>query len=75
MAPRPRNMDDVLTQMPGQPAADKILDKYIQAIGGAERVAGLKSYAAKGTSVGFGGFGGGGNVGDLSPNFPIVAPC
>ena len=62
-------MDDVLTQMPGQPAADQILDKYIQAIGGAERVAGLKSYAAKGASVGFGGFGGGGNV-EIFAKFP-----
>src|SRR5215471_940168 len=54
--PASQEMDDVLTQMPGQPSADQILDKYIRAIGGAERVAGLKSYVAKGASVGFGGF-------------------
>ena len=30
------------------PKADEILDKYIQAIGGAQRVAALKSYVAKG---------------------------
>lgn len=60
--PGSQEMDDVLTQMPGQPSADEILDKYIQAIGGAERLAGLKSYVATGTSVGFGGFGGGGQV-------------
>jgi len=67
--PASQEMDDVLAQMPGQPAADQILDKYIQAIGGAERVAGLKSYAAKGVSVGFGGFGGGGNV-EIFARFP-----
>jgi hypothetical protein len=67
--PASQEMDDVLTQMPGQPAAGQILDKYIQAIGGAERVAGLKSYVAKGASVGFGGFGGGGSV-ELLAKFP-----
>lgn len=55
-------MDDVLAQMDGQPSADEILNKYIQALGGAERLAGLTSYVAKGTSVGFGGLGGGGQV-------------
>jgi len=60
--PGSQEMDDVLVQMPGQPSADQILDKYIQAIGGAQKLAGLKSYVATGTSVGFGGFGGGGQV-------------
>ena len=60
--PATQEMDDVLTQMPGQPAAETIIDKYLKAIGGAEKLAGLKSYVAKGTSVGFGGFGGGGRV-------------
>jgi hypothetical protein len=55
-------MDDILSQVPGQPSADKVLDKYIQAVGGAERLAGLSSFVAKGTSLGFGGFGGGGEV-------------
>jgi photosynthetic reaction center cytochrome c subunit len=54
--------DDVFPQAPGQPTAEQILDKYIQAVGGAQRVASLTSYVAKGTSVGFGGFGGGGQV-------------
>ena len=67
--PGSQEMDDVLTQMPGQPSADKIVDKYLQAIGGAERLAGLKSVAAKGTSVGFGGFGGGGKV-EIFAKFP-----
>jgi photosynthetic reaction center cytochrome c subunit len=55
-------LDDVLARAPGQPSADQILDRYIQAIGGAQRLAGLTSFAARGTSVGFGGFGGGGEV-------------
>lgn len=60
--PGSQEMDDVLTQMPGQPSATEILDKYIQALGGSERLAGVKSYIATGSSVGFGGFGGGGEV-------------
>ncbi len=60
--PGSQEMDDVLTQMPGQASPAEILDKYIQALGGAQRLASLKSYAATGTSVGFGGFGGGGEV-------------
>ena len=54
--------DDVVTQAPGAPSAASILDKYIQVVGGAQRVAGLTSFVGKGTSVGFGGFGGGGAV-------------
>jgi photosynthetic reaction center cytochrome c subunit len=54
--------DDVITQFPGLPPAASILDKYIQASGGAQRLAGLTSFVGKGTSVGFGGFGGGGDV-------------
>lgn len=54
--------DDVITQIPGLPSAESILDKYIQASGGAERLATLTSYSATGTSVGFGGFGAGGTV-------------
>ena len=54
--------DDIVTPLPGLPAPETILDKYIQASGGAQRLAGLTSFDAKGTSVGFGGFGGGGDV-------------
>lgn len=54
--------DDVIEQAPGLPSPESILDKYIQAAGGAQRLAGLKSFVGKGTSVGFGGFGGGGDV-------------
>ncbi len=58
----PTDPDDVFGQAPGQPTADSVIDKYLQAIGGAQKLAGLKSYVGKGTSVGFGGFGGGGVV-------------
>ena len=60
--PGPSDMDDVLSQAPGQPSATEILDKYLQALGGAAKLATLKSYVATGSSVGFGGFGGGGEV-------------
>jgi photosynthetic reaction center cytochrome c subunit len=54
--------DDVIQQVEGLPSADAILNKYMQASGGAQRLASLTSFDAKGTSVGFGGFGGGGDV-------------
>ncbi|MET0164044.1 MAG: photosynthetic reaction center cytochrome c subunit family protein [Vicinamibacterales bacterium] len=54
--------DDVIPQGPGAPSAESILDKYIEAAGGAQRLAGLTSFVGKGTSVSFGGFGGGGDV-------------
>ena len=54
--------DDVLVQAPGAPSPESILDRYIQAAGGAQRLAGLTSFVGKGTSVSFGGFGGGGDV-------------
>jgi hypothetical protein len=38
----------------GVPSAEQILDKYIQALGGADKLAALKSYTAKGTSHLFG---------------------
>lgn len=60
--PGSQEMDDALVQMPGQPAAGEIIDKYLRALGGEQRLASLKSYVATGTSVGFGGFGGGGKV-------------
>ena len=58
----PFDSDDVLAQSPLAPSAQSILDKYIQALGGAQGLAGLTSFVGKGTSVGFGGFGGGGDV-------------
>lgn len=37
----------------GAPTADQILDKYLQALGGAQRLSGLTSFVAKGTYTGF----------------------
>ena len=54
--------DDIVTQFPGLDPPASILDKYIQAVGGAQRLAGLTSISAKGISVSFGGFGGDGAV-------------
>ncbi len=54
--------DDLITQAPGMPQAATILDKYIAAVGGADRLAQMRSYVATASSVGFGGFGGGGVV-------------
>ena len=51
---RPDEADDLIPPAPGAPSADQILDKYIQAIGGAQRLASLTSFTAKGTSVGYG---------------------
>lgn len=52
--------DDIVAPGEGVPSADQILDKYIQALGGAQRLAGIKSFIATGTSVGYEGLGGGG---------------
>ncbi len=54
--------DDVVLPLQGRPSPQSILDKYIEASGGAQRLAGLTSFVGKGTSVGFGGFGGGADV-------------
>ena len=50
--------DDIVPPGVGGPSADQILDKYIQARGGAQRLAGLTSFVATGASLGYGGFGG-----------------
>jgi hypothetical protein len=58
----PFEPDDVVVQAPGVLPAAAILDRFIEVTGGAQRLAGLTSFVGKGTSVGFGGFGGGGAV-------------
>jgi len=54
--------DDVLTPAQGGPTVDQVLDKYMQAIGGAANVGRITSFVATGKSVGYRGFGGGGLV-------------
>jgi photosynthetic reaction center cytochrome c subunit len=51
-------LDDTVRQESGQPAADQVLDKYIQALGGAARLAGITSFVATGSAVGYGDLGG-----------------
>jgi hypothetical protein len=46
--------DDVIPPAKGGPSVDQVLDKYLQAIGGAQRLAGLTSVVGKGTSAGYG---------------------
>jgi len=52
---------DILAGQPSQPSAAKIFDQYIEAVGGAQKLAGLKSYIATGKSIGYGGMGGAGS--------------
>ncbi len=47
--------DDLFQQAQGAPKADEVLDKYIQAVGGAAAVAKLTSFAGKGIASGFAG--------------------
>jgi hypothetical protein len=54
--------DDILPRATGVPPVDQILDKYLQAIGGAQKVASVTSFIAKGSGLGFEGRGGRGQV-------------
>ena len=47
------NEVEIVGSAPAGPSAEQILDKYIQALGGAQRLAGLTSFTAKGTYEGF----------------------
>jgi hypothetical protein len=44
---------DPIQQASGQPPADQILDRYLQALGGLQRVAALTSFTAKGTYMAY----------------------
>lgn len=61
--------DDMIKAVPGQ-SASAILDKYIAALGGAQRLNGLTSWVASGISVGYEGLGGNGefNIYAKAPN-------
>jgi len=47
------NEVEILNQHPAGPTPQQILDKYIRAVGGTERLAGLTSYAGKGMYEGY----------------------
>jgi hypothetical protein len=51
--PNDPNEIEILAQAAATPSADQILDRYIQALGGSERLAALASFAAQGTYEGF----------------------
>jgi photosynthetic reaction center cytochrome c subunit len=53
-APPLDDPSDTIEQARDAPPADQILDKYIQAVGGAKNLAALTSFVATGTSVGYG---------------------
>jgi len=48
------DQEDVVRPARTGPTAEQILDKYIQALGGAQRLAAVTSVVAKGTSAGYG---------------------
>jgi len=48
--------DEILRDFDGVPSAAQILDKYVQAIGGMQRLSGLISYVAKGDFEGYDDF-------------------
>jgi len=52
--------DDIVKEEPGEGSATQILDRYIQAVGGADKLAGLTSVVISGASVGYMGLGGNG---------------
>ena len=56
--PPPEDDDIVPSAIKGAPTADEILNNYITALGGAQRLAGITSFVSTGTALGYGGFGG-----------------
>ena len=52
-APPPDELKPLMPPAEGAPSVNQILDKYIQAIGGAQKAAAIKSFTAKGTYQGF----------------------
>ena len=49
----PNEVEIVGDPRPGAPSADQVFDKYIQALGGAQQLAKVTSFVAKGTYEGF----------------------
>ncbi|PWU08901.1 MAG: hypothetical protein C5B51_06935, partial [Terriglobia bacterium] len=52
--------EDIVTPGQDQPSATQVLDRYITALGGAQRLSQLTSFIATGSSLGYEGLGGGG---------------
>lgn len=51
--PPPDEPGEPIAQAPGQPTADRVLDKYIQAVGGAQKLGAVSTLVARGSYRGF----------------------
>ena len=51
--PVPEDLEEIPQQAPGAPSPDQVLDKYVQALGGAQKLATFMSFVAKGTYQGY----------------------
>jgi hypothetical protein len=51
--PPPDEPGDPIQQAPGQPSADQVLDKYIAAVGGRQRLSAISTIVARGSYKGF----------------------
>ena len=51
--PPAEDPEDIGAQAPGQPSPDQVLIKYVQALGGAQKLAAFTSFVAKGTYQGY----------------------
>ncbi len=52
-APPPDEPGDPFQQAPGQPTADQVLDKFVAAVGGAQRLSALSGIVARGSFKGY----------------------
>ncbi|HUL51435.1 MAG TPA: photosynthetic reaction center cytochrome c subunit family protein [Candidatus Nitrosotalea sp.] len=52
-SPPPEDPDDIPQQAPGAPKPDQVLDKYLRAVGGLEKVSTLASFVGKGKYQGY----------------------
>jgi len=52
--PPPPDDAEIFQQAPGAPTPDQVFDKYVAALGGAQRVNGFTSFVGKGQSLGYG---------------------
>lgn len=53
-SPPPEEPKDIVQQAQGSPSADGIFEKYLQSLGGMQRLANVTSFVARGTVVGYG---------------------
>ncbi len=52
-SPAPEDPEEIPQQAPGAPSPDQVLNKYVQALGGAQKLATFTSFVAKGTYQGY----------------------